>query len=118
MDYDSIELVVGAVLVLLPIVAVSIAGGWCLRQVPRGMPWFFFLAPLASIVYAWLAGGLAVKLFPPPYDEYFANGNGLDLRGMIIILGAMLGGGAGILTAAVVCVGNLVRQYLQRPKTA
>lgn len=115
MVYNTIELTVSAVLVLLPIVAVSAAGMWCLGQPPRRMPWFFFLAPLGSIIYAWLAGGLALKFFPPPYSEYFAGGRGLDLRGIFIIFGAMLGGGAGTLTAAVLCAGNLVRQYLQRP---
>lgn len=118
MDYDNLELVVGAVLVLVPIVAVSAIGMWCLRQAQRRMPWFFFLAPLGSIIYAWLAGGLAVKVFPPPYDEYFASGSGLDLRGMIIILGAMLGGGAGVVTAAVICAGNLILSLVLQRREA
>lgn len=118
MDYDTVELLVASVLVLVPIVTISAMGTWCLAKGERRLPWFFFLAPLGSVLFAWLAGGLALKLFPPPYDEHFAGGRGLDLRGMIIVLGAMLGGFAGIVTSVVLCTVNLVRQYLQRPRAA
>ncbi len=118
MNYNTIELTVGAVLVLLPITAVSAAGMWCLNRAHQRMPWFFFLAPVGSIVISWLACMLAMAVFPRPYDAYFAGGRGLDLRGMIIIFGGMLGGFAGIVTSMVLCAGNLVRQYLQRGRVA
>lgn len=118
MDYETIELTVGAVLVLLPVTAVSMAGRWCLNREQQRMPWFFFLAPVGSIIIAWLTCMVAVAVFPPPHDAYFAGGSGLDLRGVIIILGGMLGGFAGIVTSVVLCAGNLVRQYLQHRRVS
>lgn len=111
MDYDTVELLVGAVLVLLPVVALIVAGLWCLKAPAKRMPWFFFLGPVASLVYSWTAGSLALTVFPPPYSAYFAGGNGLDLRGVIIVLGAMAGGAAGIATSIVFCILNLMRQW-------
>lgn len=111
MDYETVELVVGAVLALVPISVVVGAGCWCLKAPARRMPWLFFLGPIASLVYSWGAGQLALAVFPPPYDAYFAGGNGLDLRGIIIVLGAMAGGVAGILTSIVFVVLNLIRQW-------
>ncbi len=113
MDYDTLEMIVGSTLVLPPIAAVAAYGWWCLKKPRARMAWFFFLAPCASVLYAWAAASLALKVFPPPYNAYFAGGRGLDLRGMIIVLGAMLGGGAGVLASLVLCTGNLVRQFIQ-----
>ena len=116
MDYETVELIVGSVLVLVPIVAVPGYGWWCLKKPQKRMAWFFFVGLVGSMAYGWFAGQLAFAAFRPPYDEYFAGGNGLDLRGMIIIAGAMLGGAAGVLTSMVLCAANLVRQFIQRPR--
>lgn len=116
MEYETIELTVGAVLVLLPITAVSAAGLWCLDRERQRMPWFIFLAPVGSIALAWLACTLAMAAFPPPYDADFASGRGLDLRGMIIIFGGMLGAFAGIITSVALCAGNLaLHSWRRRP---
>ena len=117
MDYDTVELLVGAVLVLLPVAALIVAGLWCLKAPAKRMPWFFFLGPVASLFYPWGAVILANTLFPPPYSAYFAGGNGLDLRGMIMAFGAMAGGAAGIVTSIVFCILNLIRQW-RRSRTA
>lgn len=116
MDYDTVEMIVGGALALIPIVALAFYGAWCLKKPQKRMAWFFFVGLMGSLAYGWFAGQLAFALFRPPYDEYFAGGNGLDLRGMIIIGGAMLGGAAGVLTSMVLCGANLVRQFLQRPR--
>lgn len=79
MDYDTVEMMVAAVLVLLP---------------------------------------LAMAMFPPPFDAYLDSGRGLDLRGMIIVGGAMLGGAVGVVTSVVVCIANLVRQFIQEDRPA
>ncbi|MBP2411620.1 hypothetical protein JOF48_000419 [Arthrobacter stackebrandtii] len=118
MDYDTTEILVGSVLVLLPIAGVSVAGGWCLRRPERRMPWFFFLGPVAAVALGWAAGAAAMTLFPPPYDAYFAGGSGLDLRGLIIVGGAMLGSFAGTLTSVVICAGNLVLSRVQQRRQA
>ena len=117
MDYDTVELLVGVVLALVPVAVLVVAGLWCLKAPTKRMPWFFFLGPVASVIYSWTAGSLALTLFPPPYDAYFDSGLGLDLRGMIITFGAMAGGAAGIVTSIVFCVLNLIRQWI-RSRTA
>lgn len=117
MDYDTVELLVGAVLALVPVTVLVVAGLWCLKAPAKRMPWFFFLGPVSSLIYSWTAGSLALTLFPPPYDAYFDSGRGLDLRGMIIAFGAMAGGAAGIVTSIVFCVLNLIRQWI-RSRTA
>ncbi|MDD0857102.1 hypothetical protein NHF46_03455 [Arthrobacter alpinus] len=111
MDYESVELLIGAVLALVPVAALVVAGLWCLKAPAKRMPWFFFLGPVASLIYSWTAGSLALTLFPPPYNAYFDSGRGLDLRGMIIVFGAMAGGAAGIVTSIVFCALNLMRQW-------
>ncbi|RAN76459.1 hypothetical protein B5P43_22910 [Bacillus sp. SRB_336] len=114
LDYDTTELVVGAALVLLPIAGLVAAGLWCMKKPKARMPWFFFLGPAASLAYGWLAGQLALAVFGPPFDPAFAGGRGLDLRGMIIVLGAMAGGAAGMVISVVFCCVNLVRSLAQR----
>ncbi|MHA7271509.1 hypothetical protein [Arthrobacter sp. HLT1-20] len=113
MDYGTVELIVGSVLVLVPIAGVAVYGWWCLKKPQARMAWFFFLGPIASVLFGSMAGRLAMALFPPPYDAYFAGGSGLDLRGMVIIGGAMVGGAAGVVASTVLCAANLIRQYCQ-----
>ncbi|POH60747.1 hypothetical protein [Arthrobacter glacialis] len=111
MDYEIVELLVGGVLALLPIVAVVVVGLWCMKQPQRRMPWFFFLGPAASVAYIWIAAYLAMAVFQPPVDPAFAGGRGLDLSGFWIIGGSMVGGIAGVLTSMLLCAANLLRQY-------
>lgn len=113
MDYNTVELVVGTVLALLPVAALVVAGLWCLKSPERRMPWLFIVGPLASLFYPWGAAILASTLFPPPYSAYFAGGRGLDLRGIFMAFGAMAGGAAGIVTSIVFCILNLIREWMR-----
>ncbi|MEV8143397.1 hypothetical protein [Specibacter sp. NPDC078709] len=52
MDYDTVELLVGVVLALVPVAVLVVAGLWCLKAPTKRMPWFFFLGPVASVISA------------------------------------------------------------------
>lgn len=110
MDYEILELWVGAVLFVVAVAAIVTAGRWSLKEPQRRMPLFFFLGLAASAAYAMGAGTVARAIFPPPYDPVFAGGRGLDLRGMFLAMGALAGGAAGVVGTMVFVVINLVRE--------
>ena len=70
---------------------------------------------VASVMIFWF-GGIAFNwLIPPPYDPAFADGRGLDLRGIGFVMASMLGG---FLTFVVALVYGLVLGYKRRRRQA
>ncbi len=70
---------------------------------------------VASVMIFWF-GGIAFNwLIPPPYDPAFADGRGLDLRGVGFVMASMLGG---FLTFVVALVYGLVLGYKRRRRQA
>ncbi|MFK0004290.1 hypothetical protein [Paenarthrobacter sp. NPDC090522] len=96
MDYDDLELILFWVLAVAPSVLLIIAGAVIHAKLPRRwMARFLVAGLLACIAYCAFGGIVAMRLFPPPYDEHFAGGRGLDLRGTALILGGFAGAAAG-----------------------
>lgn len=93
MDYDDFELIAAVGLCLIGPAAVITVGVLLHRLRPSGAGnLYLFCGILGSIVYGYAAGVLMLTTFPPPYVPGLSEGRGLDLRGMILILGSWLGG--------------------------
>lgn len=102
MDYNDFELAAFWVLagtaagLLLPAGIHTHARGSA-----RALGWYLFLGTGFSILYGLFAGILVGMLFPPPYVPGLSEGRGLDLRGLVLILGSWIGGALGALTTLV-----------------
>lgn len=93
MDYDDFEMLAAVGLCLIGPAAVITTGVLLHRRRPRGAGnLYLFCGILGSIVYGYAAWVLLLTIFPPPYVPGLSEGRGLDLRGMILILGSWLGG--------------------------
>ena len=114
MDYDTIELLAGAVLAIFPVLVLVFIGLWCLKNARARMPIYFFAGLLGALAYGWVAPQLALGVLPPPYDASFASGSGLDLRGLILAFGIMVGCAAGLITTIVFCVLSLIPQFRRK----
>jgi hypothetical protein len=66
-----------------------------------------------SMVYAMFAGAVVLQLFPPPFVSGLSTGRGLDLRGTALIVGAWIGGGAGVITTLIFFVVSKTLRRLQ-----
>lgn len=117
MDYDTVELLVGGALAFAPVIALVLAGLWCMKKPRIRIPLFFAIGLLASLAYGWVAPQLAFRVVPPPFDPYYADGNALDVRGLILSFGAMVGCAAGLVTTVVMSALALARP-LWRKRTA
>ncbi|HKU35046.1 MAG TPA: hypothetical protein VJP90_05805 [Paenarthrobacter sp.] len=96
MDYDSLERVLFSVLAVAPSVLLVVAGVLTHTKLSRQwMPRYLIVGILACIAFFAFGGTAALAMFPPPHDEHFAGGKGLDLRGIGLIVGAWIGAAAG-----------------------
>lgn len=109
MDYNDFELVAFWVLACVPSVLLVITGtvahcGSSKAWVPR----YLIFGVLGCFIYAALAGGLVAQLVPPPYVSGLSEGQGLDLRGVGLIVGSWIGGLAGVVSALMTVAGSSI----------
>ena len=114
MDYDTVELLVGAALAFIPVIVLVFAGLWCLKKARVRMPLYVVAGLLASLAYGRFAAHLAFMIFPPPLDPAYAGEGSLDPRGMILLFGAMVGCAAGLITTIVFGVLSLLPQLRRK----
>jgi hypothetical protein len=76
-------------------------------------PRYLILGILGCFVYAAFAGVLVAQLFPPPYVPGLSEGQGLDLRGVLLIVGSWVGGIAGIVCALITVAVSWTTQRLR-----
>lgn len=96
MDYEDLEFILFWVLAVAPAVVITIAGAVMHTTLPK--PWmlrFLVAGLIACIAYCAFGGVAALRLFPPPHDDYVAGGRGLDLRGVGLVFGGFVGAAAG-----------------------
>lgn len=118
MDYDTVELLVGAALAFIPVIVLVFAGLWCLKKARVRMPIYVVAGLLGSLAYGRFAAHLAFIVFPPPFDAALESGGSLDPRGMILLFGAMVGCAAGLITTVVFGVLSLLPQLWRKRAAA
>ncbi|PQZ93026.1 hypothetical protein CQ018_11275 [Arthrobacter sp. MYb227] len=93
MDYNDFELIAAVGLCLIGPLAAVTSAVLLHRRRPDGIShWYLLCGILGSILYGFFAGLMLIELFPPPYVPGLSEGRGLDLRGIILILGSWVGG--------------------------
>lgn len=103
MDYDDIELLASCVLAVIPAGMLVLIGLVVHKRASAGaLGRYTLIGIMASLLYAFIAPSVAMALVPPPYDPYFASGRGLDLRGMVLVLGSWVGAILGAGTVLIV----------------
>ena len=101
-DWNTFEAAAFWVLAVGPIVILAVTArlvyakgsGACLA-------WYFHLGGLLSLAYVFFSGFLVLEIFPPPYVPGLSEGQGLDLRGLALVFGGMVGGVAGFITTLI-----------------
>lgn len=116
MDYSDFELVAAVGLCILGPLSTVIIGITLHRRRTEGIShWYLLCGILGAILYGFFAGTILISVVPPPYVPGLSEGRGLDLRGIILILGSWLGG---LFTAlgTVLCfaISHMLHQRLKR----
>ncbi|ASN40126.1 hypothetical protein [Paeniglutamicibacter terrestris] len=97
MEYDDIELLASCVLAVIPAGMLVLIGLVVHKRASAGaLGRYTLIGIMASLLYAFIAPSVAMAFVPPPYDPYFAGGRGLDLRGMLLVLGSWVGATLGV----------------------
>ncbi|GGJ41549.1 UNVERIFIED_ORG: uncharacterized membrane protein YoaK (UPF0700 family) [Paenarthrobacter nicotinovorans] len=92
MDYNHLERILFCVLAAAPAVLLVIAGALIHAKLSRRWMHRYLVAGILGCIAFFAFGGtVALAIFPPPYDAYFAGGRGLDLRGTGLVAGAWIG---------------------------
>jgi hypothetical protein len=108
-DYNDFELVAFWVLACAPSVLLVIGGTAAHRRSSKAwVPRYLIFGILGCLIYAALAGGLVAQLVPPPYVPGLSEGQGLDLRGVGLIVGSWIGGLAGVVSALITIAGSSI----------
>lgn len=103
MDYDDIELLASCVLTVIPAVLLVLIGILVHKRASAGsLGLYALIGIMASLLYAFVAPSITMALLPPPDDPSFADGRGLDLRGVALVLGSWVGALLGAGTTLIV----------------
>ena len=112
MDWNTFELVSFCVLSLGPIVILTLAGRMVrAKRSSTWLNWYLILGIGCSTALLLFGGRVLGIVFPPPYEPSLAGGRGLDLRGILLVFGTLVGGVTGIVTTGI----SFSRSYRMLP---
>jgi uncharacterized membrane protein YccC len=117
-DYNDLELVAFWILSSAPGILLILVGIVAHNRLSKAwMPRYLVLGVLGCFIYAMFAGVVVAQLLPPPYVPGLSEGQGLDLRGVLLIVGSWVGGITGIVCALITVAGSSIVTRLRAARS-